>query len=118
MGAGDGVAIEECEELAESIKEGPVGEHTDTLVGVDGAWGCGGAVSGAAGGRPRTAGGGGFMWIRAQETQLGALLISQTLQREGLVELNGSTVDLKQGTELLDTQISICRCITYSNCMN
>lgn len=35
MRAGDGVAIEECEELAESVKEGPVGEQTDTLVGVD-----------------------------------------------------------------------------------
>lgn len=37
MRARDGVAIEEGEELAESIKERPVGEQTDTLVGVDGA---------------------------------------------------------------------------------
>lgn len=50
MRARDGVAIEECEELAESIKEWPVGEQTDTLVGVDQARGCRGAVSGAAGG--------------------------------------------------------------------
>lgn len=35
MGARNGAAIEECEELAESIKEGPVGEQTDTLVGID-----------------------------------------------------------------------------------
>ncbi len=43
--AGDGVAIEECKELAESVEEGPVGQQTDTLVGVDCAWGCG-AVNG------------------------------------------------------------------------
>lgn len=51
MRSRDGVAIEECEELAESIKEGPVGEQTDTLVGVDGS-SC-------------TVGGGGFVWILA-----------------------------------------------------
>lgn len=67
MRAGDRVAIEECEELAESVKEGPVGKQTDTLVGEDQAWGCGGAVSGAAGGCPLTVGGG-FGWIGAQET--------------------------------------------------
>lgn len=38
------------------------------------------------------------MRIWVQETELGALLISQTLLREGLIELNGSTVDLKQTT--------------------
>lgn len=41
MRARDGVAIEECEELAESVKEGPVGEQTDTFVGVDRADGGG-----------------------------------------------------------------------------
>lgn len=62
MWAGDGVAIEECEELAESIKERPVGQQTDTLVGVNRARGCG-AVGAAAGGCHRSVGGGGFVWI-------------------------------------------------------
>lgn len=44
MRAGDGVAIKECEKLAKRVKEGPVGEEADTLVGVDGALG-GGAVA-------------------------------------------------------------------------
>lgn len=102
MWARNGVAIEECQELAKSIKERPVGEQTDTLVGVDRAGvggGCaagGGAVSGCScsvGG-----GGGGFVWIQAQEAELGELLIGQTLLRVGLVELNGSTIHLKQET--------------------
>ncbi len=95
--ARDGVAIEECEELAESVKEGPVRKQTDTLVGVDRAWG----VSAAVGGCHRSVGGRGFVWIRAQETQLGALLISQTLRRVGLIELNGSTIHLQQGTSCI-----------------
>lgn len=37
--ARDGVAIQEREELAESVKEGPVGEQADALVGVDRALG-------------------------------------------------------------------------------
>lgn len=52
MGTRDGVAIEECEELAESVEEGPVREQTDTLVGVDGA-----DVGGAVGGSSRMVGG-------------------------------------------------------------
>lgn len=54
--AGDGVTVEEGEELAEGVEEGPVGEQADALVGVDGAWGrragrgaggrCGGGCSG------------------------------------------------------------------------
>lgn len=35
MRARDGVTIEECEELSESVEERPVGEETDALVGVD-----------------------------------------------------------------------------------
>lgn len=93
--AGDGVAIEEREELAESVEEGPVGEQADALVGVDRALGCG-----AVGGRRRGVGGGGggFVRIWAQEAQLRPLLISQTLVRVGLVELNGGTVDLQEGS--------------------
>lgn len=56
MRAGDGVAIKECEKLAERVKERPVGEETDTLVGVDGALGGGGAA--AAVGRCRCGAGG------------------------------------------------------------
>lgn len=92
--AGDRVAIEECEELAESVEEGPVGEQTDALVGVDWALGCG-AVGGCH--RGIGGGGGGFVWILVQEAQLGALQISQTLLRVGLIELDGSTVHLKEG---------------------
>lgn len=60
--AGDGVAIEECEELAESIKEGPVGKQADTLVGVDRAGG--GGVAGGSSSRSVGGGGGGFVGIR------------------------------------------------------
>lgn len=49
MRAGDGVAIEECEKLSERVKERPVGEEADTLVGVDGALGGGGCRRGAGG---------------------------------------------------------------------
>lgn len=97
MRTGDGIAIEECEELAESIKEGPVGKQTDALVGVDRAWGRG-AISGAVGCCCCSVEGGGFVWIWVQETKLGALMISQTLLRVALIELNSSTVHLKQGT--------------------
>lgn len=91
MRAWDGVAIEECEELAESVEEGPVREQADTLVGVDWARA---AVCGAAGASGHTAGGRGFVWVGDQETQLGKLLISQALLWVGLIELNGSTVNL------------------------
>lgn len=80
----DGVAVEEGEELAEGVKERPVREQTDALVGVDGA--LGGAAAAAA--EEMVRGG-------AAQAQAGALLIRQTLLREGLVELNGGAVDLK-----------------------
>ena len=73
MRARDGVAIEECEELAESVEEGPVGEQADTLVGVDCA-GVSAAVRSAVG-ISWTVGGRRFVLFGAQETQLGALLI-------------------------------------------
>lgn len=92
MRARDGVAIQECEKLAESVKEGPVGKQTDALVGVDHALSCGAVYDCH---RGIGGGGGGLVWIRDQEAQLGALLISQTLLRVGLIELNGSTVHLK-----------------------
>lgn len=117
MRAGDGVAIEECEELPESIEERPVGKQTDTLVGVDRAWACGAAVGAAVGGRHRSVGRGGFVWIRAQETQLGALLISQTLLREGLIELNGSAVHLKQGTCWIQSSSSADRANIEQFCL-
>lgn len=44
MRTGDGVAIQECEKLSERVKERPVGEQADTLVGVDGALGRGAAA--------------------------------------------------------------------------
>lgn len=81
----DGVAVEEGEELAEGVKKRPVWEQTDGLVGVDGALG-GAAAAAAADGMVR----GG-----AVQAQAGSLLISQTLLREGLVELDGGAVDLK-----------------------
>lgn len=71
-----------------------MGKQTDALVGVDGALGFGRAAGGA-GGCLRTAGGGWWYWIWTQETQLGALRISQTHLGEGLVELDGGTVHLK-----------------------
>lgn len=49
MRPGDGVAVEECEKLPEGVKERPVGEEADALVGVDGALG-GAAAAAAAGG--------------------------------------------------------------------
>lgn len=55
MRARDGVAIKECQELAKSIEEGPVGEQADALVGVDGA----GAGSDVAGG---------FVWTWALQS--------------------------------------------------
>lgn len=97
MRAGDGVAIKECEELAERVKERPVGEEADTLVGVDGALGRGATAAATAVGRCRGgAGGRGSAGVWVRKAQLGALLIVQALQRESLIELNGSTVDLKQ----------------------
>lgn len=113
MRAGDGVAVEECEELAKSVEEGPVGEKTDALVGVNqaggGAVGAGGGDAAgcsrraAVGGRGGGAGGrgGGCVWIQAEEVELGELLVRQALLRVRLVELNGSTVHLEQGDVLL-----------------
>lgn len=66
-------------------------EQADTLVGVDRARA---AVCGAAGASGHRAGGRGFVWVRVLETQLGDLLISQALLWVGLIELNGSTVNL------------------------
>lgn len=100
MRAGDGVAIKECEKLAERVKERPVGEEADTLVGVGGALGpaaAATATTAAAVSRCRGgAGGGGSAGVWVRKAQLGALLIVQALRRESLIELNGSTVDLKQ----------------------
>lgn len=56
--AGDGVAIEKGEELAESVKEGPVGKQADTLVGVHRARR--GVIVGGVG---FSVGGGSFVWI-------------------------------------------------------
>lgn len=56
MRARDGVAIQECKELAESIKEGPVREQTDTLVGVDQVTVGAAAVGGGRGGGGRRGG--------------------------------------------------------------
>lgn len=69
-----------------------MGEQTDALVGVDAALSDGAAAAAAAAGRDR---GGGFARIGAGEAQLGALLIGQTLLREGLIELDGGAVNLK-----------------------
>lgn len=95
VGARDGVAVQECEELAEGVEEGPMGEQADALVGVHGARG-GGGVGGV--------GGAGWLWVGAQQTQLGALLLAQTLLGEGLVELDGRSVDLKHGTSQPEAQ--------------
>lgn len=112
MRARDGVAIQECEKLAESVKEGPVGKQTDALVGVDQALSCG-AVGDCHRG---IGGGGGLVWIREQEAQLGALLISQTVLRVGLIELNGSTVHLKQGRScVMSVAVQSDQVCTYKN---
>lgn len=93
----DGVAVQECEELAESVEEGPVGQQADALVGVDRALGCV-AVCRRHGGGGGGRGGGGLVWIRVREAQLEALLVSQTLLRVRLIELDGSTIHLKHRT--------------------
>ena len=95
MRARDGVAVEECEELAKNIKEGPVGEQADALVSVDRAGACGSTIGGRS--RGDRGGGGGLLQIQVQ-AQLCELPVGQTLLRVGLVELDGSSVHLKQGT--------------------
>lgn len=109
MRAGDGVAIKECEKLLERVKERPVREEADTLVGVDGALGGGGAAAAAGDGCccPRVTGGRGSAGVRVRKAQLGALLIAQALQREGLIKLDGSTIDLDQyGSNLSGYQLT------------
>lgn len=70
-----------------------MGEQADTFVGVDRARV---AVLGAApGDSSHWAGGTGFVWLGDQEAELGELLIGQALLWVGLVELNGSTINLR-----------------------
>lgn len=85
--AGDGAAVKEREELSEGVEERPVGEEADALVGVDGAGGGGGGRASAG--------------VRVGKAQLGALALAQALQREGLVELDGSSVHLDRAAPTL-----------------
>lgn len=85
MRAGDGVAVKECEKLSEGVKERPVGEQADALVGVDGALA---RCCRRAAGRRASAG------LRVGKAQLGTLLAAQALHREALIELDGSAIDL------------------------
>lgn len=95
MRAGDGVSIQECEELPEGIEEGPVGQQADALVGVDGA---------ARTGRVRV----GKLFC-TQKAQPAELLVCQAFRRIGLIELDGSAVNLKQETRSPTfTQASRC----------
>lgn len=77
LSSGDGVSVDEGEELLEDAEEGPVRQDADALLHLQAAAADGPAVH------------------HAEQTQADALLLRQQLLREGLVELDGSTVDLQ-----------------------
>ena len=76
MGPGDGVSVDEGEKLLEDGEEGPVGEDADALLHLQGAVGDGPAVD------------------HTEQAQPHALSLRQQLPGEGLIELDGCSVDL------------------------
>lgn len=78
MRPGDGVSVDEGEELLEDGEERPVGEDTDALLGVETA-----AVDG-----PPV--------HHAEQTEPDVLPLRQKLLGERLVELDGSAVNLQE----------------------
>lgn len=77
MRAGDGQLVEEHQELAEGLEEGPAGEQTDAFIGVH---------------RPV---GDHLLLHRGENTQLDLLLLAQQLHWIWLVELDGRSVHLR-----------------------
>lgn len=77
MGSGDGVSVDEGEELLEDGEEGPVGEDTDALL----------HLQAAVGDRPPV--------DHAQQPEPHALPLRQQLPGERLVELDGRSVNLQ-----------------------
>lgn len=73
----DGVSVEKGEKAPEGLKEGPVGQQTDTLVAMDTP----GSIR---------------LRVGAHQAQLRALSVGQSLFWVGLIELDGSTVHLRQ----------------------
>lgn len=80
MRTGDGVSVDEGEELLEDGEEGPVGQHADALLHLQAA---------AADWPPVD---------HAEQPQGDALPLRQQLRGEGLVELDGGAIHLmKEG---------------------
>lgn len=77
MGSGDGVSVDEGEELLEDGEEGPVGEDTDALL----------HLQAAVGDRPPV--------DHAEQPEPHALPLRQQLPGERLVELDGCSVNLQ-----------------------
>lgn len=78
VGTRDGQLVEEHEELAERLEEGPAGEQANALVGVD---------------RPV---GDHLLLHGGEQAQLHLLLLTEEIYGVGLIELDGSTVYLAQ----------------------
>lgn len=74
---GDGVSVDESEELLEDGEEGPVGQDADALLGVETAAGDGPAVH------------------HAEQAEPDVLPLGQKIPGKRLVELDGSAVDLQ-----------------------
>lgn len=84
MGSGDGVSVDEGEELLEDGEKGPVGENTHALL----------HLQGAVGDRPPV--------HHAHQAQTDALPLREALPWERLIELDGSTVNLGREEETRD----------------
>ncbi len=78
MRSGDGVSVDEGEELLEDSEEGPVGEDTDALLHLQAAVGDGSPVD------------------HAEQPEPHALPLGQQLPGEWLVELDGCSVNLEE----------------------
>lgn len=83
MGSGDGVSVDEGEELLENVEEGPLRQDTDALLDLQAAVGDGSAVD------------------HAEQAEPDALPLRQQLSREGLVELDGCSVHLRGTSHLI-----------------
>lgn len=77
MRSGDGQLVEEHQELAEGLEEGPAGQQADALVGVHGPVGDH------------------LLLHRGEHAQLDLLLLAEHLHRIRLVELDGRAVHLR-----------------------
>lgn len=80
MRPGDGVSVDKGEELLEDCEERPVGENADALLGM------------------QTAAGDGPPVHHAEKAEPDVLPLRQVLPGEGLVELDGSSVNLQEDT--------------------